>query len=173
MFVQKIDDETTTESGADDVDETTTEQAELESDTTVDTNTDGLDDDGNAGQTEAGASDDDNENSSETGTFSRTYVEKLRRENAGYRERANQVYALAARLHTALVAATGRMADPTDLPFDSAHLDDEQALTDAIDDLLARKPHLANRRPFGDVGQGQQGKTSEPVNLADMLRSRA
>ena len=172
MFVQKIDDETTTESGADDVDETT-EQAELESDATTDTNTDGLDDDENAGQTEAGDSDDDNENSSETGTFSRTYVEKLRRENAGYRERANQADALAARLHTALVAATGRMADPTDLPFDTAHLDDEQALIGAIDELLARKPHLANRRPFGDVGQGQQGKTSEPVNLADLLRSRA
>ena len=100
-------------------------------------------------------------------------MEKLRRENAGYRERANQADALAARLHTALVAATGRMADPTDLPFDTAHLDDEQALIGAIDELLARKPHLANRRPFGDVGQGQQGKTSEPVNLADLLRSRA
>lgn len=172
MFVQKIEDETTTEPGADDVDETTTEATELESDATTDTDAEHLSD-GNAGQNEAGVFDDDYESDSETGTFSRTYVEKLRRENAGYRERANQADALAARLHTALVAATGRMADPTDLPFDSAHLDDEQALTDAIDDLLARKPHLANRRPFGDVGQGQQGKTSEPVNLADLLRSRA
>lgn len=172
MFVQKIDDETTAEPGADDVDETT-EQAELEPDATVDTDPNGLDDDENAGQTEAGVSDDDDENDSGTESFSRTYVEKLRRENAGYRERANQADALAARLHTALVAATGRMADPSDLPFDIAHLDDEQALTDAIDDLLTRKPHLATRRPFGDVGQGQQGKSSEPVNLADLLRARA
>ncbi|MGP4058931.1 hypothetical protein ACTWP6_29660 [Mycobacterium sp. 4D054] len=172
MFVQKIDDEATAEPRADDVDETT-EQAELEPDATVDADPNGLDDDENAGQTEAGVSDEDDESNSETKTFSRSYVEKLRRENAGYRERANQADALAARLHTALVAATGRMADPTDLPFDAEHLEDEQALTDAIDDLLARKPHLATRRPFGDVGQGQQGKSSEPVSLADLLRSRA
>ena len=172
MFVQKIEDETTAEPGADDVDETATEQAELESDATVDTNTHRLDDE-NAGQTEAGVSDDGDQNDDETGTFSRTYVEKLRRENAGYRERANRADALAARLHTALVAATGRMADPTDLPFDAEHLDDAKALTAAIDDLLTRKPHLATRRPFGDVGQGNRGSTSEPVNLADMLRARA
>lgn len=171
MFVPKIDDETSTEPGADDVDETT-EQTELESDATVDTDPNGLDDE-SAGQTEAGDSDADDEKVSETGAFSRTYVEKLRRESAGYRERANQADALAQRLHTALVAATGRMADPTDLPFDTAHLDDEQALTGAIDDLLTLKPHLATRRPFGDVGQGQQGRASEPVNLADILRSRA
>ncbi len=126
-----------------------------------------------AGQTEAGESASEDENNGGTDTFSRAYVEKLRRESAGYRERAQRADELATRLHTALVAATGRLADPTDLAFDAAHLDDEQALTDAIDDLLARKPHLASRRPFGDVGQGQQGKTSEPVNLADLLRSRA
>lgn len=171
MFVQNNDDETASESGAEDIDETT-EQAELESDATVDTNPNGLDDE-NAGQTEAGDSNNDGENDSETGAFSRTYVEKLRRENAGYRERAGRADELAARLHTALVAATGRMADPTDLPFNAEHLDDEQSLTDAIDELLGRKPHLANRRPFGDIGQGNRGKTSEPVNLADILRSRA
>lgn len=156
-----------------DVDETTTEQTELESDSTADANTDGLDDE-NAGQNAAGDSVDDDESSSERETFSRTYVEKLRRENAGYRERANASDALAQRLHTALVAATGRMADPTDLAFDAEHLDDEQALTDAIDELLTRKPHLASRRMAGDIGQGNRGAASdEPVNLAEMLRSRA
>lgn len=134
-------------------------------------------DDENAGQTAAGVSDDDNdagdEIDSDTDTFSRTYVEKLRRESAGYRERANQADALATRLHTALVAATGRLADPTDLPFEAAHLDDEAALSVAIDELLAKKPHLATRQPFGDIGQGNRGPTSEPVNLADMLRAHA
>lgn len=133
-------------------------------------------DDENAGQTEAGVSGDDSETDDEidagTDTFSRTYVEKLRRESAGYRERANQADALATRLHTSLVAATGRLADPTDLPFDAAHLEDEAALTVAIDELLAKKPHLATRQPFGDIGQGNRGPTSEPVNLADMLRAR-
>lgn len=106
-------------------------------------------------------------------SFSRSYVEKLRRENAGYRERAQRADELANRLHTALVAATGKLADPTDLPFDAAHLDDADALATAVDELLGRKPHLASRRPFGDVGQGNRGNSPEPVNLADMLRARA
>lgn len=143
-------------------DEQTAEHTESESDTTTDANTDGLDD------TESSESD------SETETFSRTYVEKLRRENAGYRERANSADALAQRLHTALVAATGRMADPTDLPFEQVHLDDEDALTTAIDELLTKKPHLASRRVTGDIGQGNRGSAADaPVNLADILRSRA
>lgn len=150
-----------------DGDEQTAEQTELESNATVDANADGLSENENADNEES-------ENDDNATTFSRTYVEKLRRENAGYRERANRADELAQRLHTALVAATGRMADPTDLPYDATHLDDEDALTTAIDELLAKKPHLATRRPFGDVGQGQRGAASEaPVNLADILRSRA
>lgn len=125
----------------------------------------------NAGQNEAGV---DDEIDSDATTFSRAYVEKLRRESAGYRERAQRADELAQRLHTALVEATGRMADPTDLPFDTEHLDDADALSVAIDELLARKPHLATRRPFGDVGQGNRGAAAEaPVNLAELLRARA
>ena len=105
-------------------------------------------------------------------TFPRDYVEKLRKENARYRERAQQSDALAARLHTALVAASGRLADPTDLAFDEAHLDDEEALTTAIDDLVARKPHLASRRPSGDVGQGV-GSPVKNIDLAGILRAGA
>jgi len=105
-------------------------------------------------------------------TFPREYVEKLRDENARYRTRAQRADDLAARLHTALVAATGRLADPDDLPFDDAHLDAADALSTAIDDLLARKPHLASRRPAGDVGQGAT-PSGETVNLAGILRARA
>lgn len=192
MFVHKNDDETATidelnssggtgvqqtDSVTDTADETAeTDAAPLAGDTTddgpeADTESE------NAGQTEAGVDGDedgtDSEIDSNADTFSRAYVEKLRKESAGYRERAQRADDLAARLHTALVAATGRMADPTDLPFDAANLDDEQALSGAIDELLTRKPHLASRRPFGDVGQGNRGASSEPVNLADMLRARA
>ncbi|TXI63104.1 MAG: hypothetical protein E6Q55_11090 [Mycolicibacterium mageritense] len=148
----------------------------MESDATVDANTNGLTDETDSettDQTEAIGEGDDDEINSSTDSFSRTYVEKLRRENAGYRERAQRADELAARLHTALVSATGRLADPTDLPFDAAHLDDSDVLSAAIDELLTRKPHLATRRPFGDVGQGNRGGISEPVNLADMLRARA
>ncbi len=70
------------------------------------------------------------------------------------------------------MAATGRLADPSDLPYDEIHLDDETALTAAIDELLTRKPHLASRRPVGDIGQGATA-ASDSVDLAGILRARA
>lgn len=105
-------------------------------------------------------------------TFPRAYVEKLRREAADHRGRAADRDALAERLHGSLVAATGRLADPSDLPYDAEHLEDPEALTAAVDDLLARKPHLASRKVSGDVGQGATGG-SEAVDLAGMLRALA
>lgn len=105
-------------------------------------------------------------------TFPKEYVVKLRDEAAKYRQRAADRDTLAERLHGALVAATGRLADPTDLAFDDSHIDDPEALTTALDDLLTRKPHLASRRLVGDVGQGAtQGATG--VDLAGMLRRNA
>lgn len=106
----------------------------------------------------------------ESDTFPRKVVEDLRRENAKYRERAKDRDRLAERLHVALVAATGRLADPTDLPFDEGHLEDADALNGAIEELLAAKPHLASRKPRGDVGQGVSG-SSTSVDLAGMLRA--
>ena len=109
----------------------------------------------------------------EGGTFPRKYVEELRAENRRYRERAQDRDALAHRLHVALVEKTGRLADPTDLEFDPAHLEDGDALNAALDDLLERKPHLASRRPRGgDVGQGPAG-TSSSVSLLDLMRGAA
>jgi hypothetical protein len=105
-------------------------------------------------------------------TFPREYVVRLRQEAADHRVRASDRDALAERLHTALTAATGRLQDPSDLAYDDAHLGDPDALTSAVDELLARKPHLASRRPSGDVGQGATGGP-EAVDLAGMLRARA
>ncbi len=105
-------------------------------------------------------------------TFPREYVVRLRDESAKHRTRAQRADDLAGRLHTALVAATGRLADPTDLAFDESHLEDAEALTAAMDELLTRKPHLASRRVTGDVGQGAS-KSGEAVDLAGMLRARA
>lgn len=112
------------------------------------------------------------EDTEQPDTFPRAYVEQLRQENARYRTRAGEADVLAERLHRSIVAATGRLADPTDLPFDAGHLDDEDALTAAVDDLLARKPHLASRRPAGDVGQGAT-ETGHTVDLAGLLRGFA
>lgn len=108
----------------------------------------------------------------EPDTFPRSYVEELRQENGKYRQRAQQGDAYAQRLHTELVRATGRLADPTDLPFDVDHLADADKMAAALDDLLARKPHLANRRPLGDIGQGASPSAGS-VDLAGLLRQRA
>ncbi len=105
-------------------------------------------------------------------TFPREYVEQLRDENAKHRTRAARSDEFANRLHAALVAATGRLADPSDLAFDEAHLEDPDQLEAAIDRLVASKPHLASRRPAGDVGQGAS-RDVEPVSLAGILRSAA
>jgi hypothetical protein len=70
------------------------------------------------------------------------------------------------------VPSTGRLADPTDLPYDEAHLGNDEALLAAMDELLARKPHLASRRPVGDIGQGVIPPGDE-VSLAGILRASA
>jgi len=101
----------------------------------------------------------------------RSYVEQLRTENARYRQRARSADQYAKRLHTELVRATGRLADPTDLAFNEEHLEDPDALITALDGLLARKPHLASRRPRGDIGQGVSACGST-VDLAAILRRR-
>lgn len=102
--------------------------------------------------------------------FPRQVVEDLRKENGKYRQRAQQSDAYAARLHTELVRATGRLADPTDLAFDEDHLADPDTMVAAIDALLEAKPHLASRRPVGDIGQGQRGPASQPFSLLQTLK---
>jgi hypothetical protein len=118
------------------------------------------------------AADDRQGDAAEPEMFPREVVEELRRENGKYRQRAQRADNLAERLHLELVRATGRLADPTDLEFDEAHIDDADALTDAIDELLTRKPHLATRRPSGDIGQGQRGSVAQPFSLLQMLKER-
>lgn len=114
----------------------------------------------------------DNSEAEEVDTFPRAVVEKLRQENGKYRQRAQQSDTLARRLHTELVRATGRLADPTDLAFDEGHLDDPDALAAAVEELLDRKPHLAARRPSGDIGQGQRGPASAGFSLLSALKDR-
>jgi hypothetical protein len=104
-------------------------------------------------------------------------VQKLRDEAAGHRVKAKRTDALNASLATAHAALTGKLADPTDLPFTDDLLDedgllDEDKVRAADDDLIKRKPHLAARRPTGDVGQGARPEAAE-VGLAAMLRRGA
>ncbi|KKB99604.1 hypothetical protein [Mycolicibacter arupensis] len=105
-------------------------------------------------------------------TFPREVVEKLRQESGKYRQRAQRADELAHRLHAELVRATGRLADPADLEFDEDHLADPDKLTAAVDELLAARPHLASRRPVGDIGQGQHGNGGGEFSLLGMLKER-
>lgn len=138
--------------------------------------------DAEAGQTEAGhgdgdqldaepSADDAGDDQDDGETFPRSYVERLRRENKRYRDQAGTADGYAHRLHAELVRATGRLADPTDLAFDVEHLADADALDAAITALLDAKPHLAARRPVGDIGQGNRG-TAGAFSLLDTLKSR-
>ena len=105
-------------------------------------------------------------------TFPRAYVEQLRQEAAEARVKAKRADDLAEQLFVARVAATGRLADPSDLPFDADALDDLPAMEAAIDALIAAKPHLAARTPRGDIGQGITTQTTD-VDLAALLRRGA
>lgn len=106
-------------------------------------------------------------------TFPRSYVEELRRESAGHRDRAKQAEeradALAKRLHSELVRATGRLENPADLQFDADHLEQPEKLTEAIDALLTDRPYFAKRKIAGDIGQGNRGK-AETVSLLGLLK---
>lgn len=120
---------------------------------------------------EADGSSEDAGEKSQPDTFPRDYVEKLRRESAGYRERAKRVDELERRLHVALVRADGRLADPEDLEFNAGHLEDADALEAAITDLVDRKPGLRSRKYGGDVGAGKRGTANtKPVDLIELMR---
>lgn len=108
----------------------------------------------------------------EPDTFSREYVQKLRDESARYRQRAGRADDLAHSLHKLLVEQTGRLADPSDLNFDEAHLEDPESLTASIDELLSKKPHLATRIARGDIEQGATPSDPE-FSLTGMMRNHA
>lgn len=124
-------------------------------------------DQGAAGTPPAGTDDGDQ--------FPRAYVEKLRGESAGYRERATTAEETAGklqtRLHAAIVAADGRLADPTALQFDAEHLDSPELLDAAITDLIEKQPHLKARAVGGDIGAGNRGGSSDAVpDLISLIR---
>lgn len=108
----------------------------------------------------------------EQDTFPREYVEKLRKESAGYRDKAKKVDEYAAALWALQVEHTGRLADHTDLPApEGVDPLDRDAVTAAVEDLLARKPHLAARRPAGDIGQGHTPQENNDT-LGSLIRAR-
>lgn len=121
-----------------------------------------------------GHPDDEPEPDENAETFPRPYVEKLRKESQGYRERAKDAEAraddLARQLFRLRVDATGKLADPDDLPFDPELLGDDDKLNAAVDELLVKRPHYAKRRVAGNVGAGVTGTKDEPFSLLSRLQ---
>ena len=101
---------------------------------------------------------------------------KLRREAKNLRDRLktaeNRAEDLARRLHSELTRSSGKLADPTDLAYDAAHLDDTEAHTAAIESLLETKPHLRSRVPSaGNVGQGAKDNDTTPPSFISHLKT--
>lgn len=109
----------------------------------------------------------------------RAEVRRLRDEAATGRVRARRADTLARRLVEAQAAATGLLADASDLRLDALDdvLDDDgvpdPALVRAqVEALIDAKPHLASRTPRGDLAQGARDDTPA-VDLAGLLRAGA
>jgi hypothetical protein len=115
-------------------------------------------------------------------TFDRAYVERLRRESAEYRTRAKRADELESRLRNAVVreGVAGVLEDPDDLlrHRDAEDLIDHdgypnvEKVRSAARELVIAKPHLARRRPEGDIDQGARVEPGD-VSLTQMLRNRA
>lgn len=108
-------------------------------------------------------------------TFDRQYVEKLRKEAGDHRVKAKEqeetIDGLKRRLFLNEVKGLGKLADPTDLPYDAELVDDPDKLKEAVDDLLARKPHLGRRVPNGDAGLGVGSEHSSGVDILGIMRN--
>lgn len=130
---------------------------------------------------ESSADETSDETTPEGDTFPRAYVEQLRDESARYRQRAGRTDEAETRLRTEVIAANaGDLADPADLLVyvEADTLTDDDGWPDpalvaaAVAQLIADKPHLAQRRPRGDIGQGAS-RTGDTVNLATIMREKA
>jgi hypothetical protein len=118
---------------------------------------------------------DDNAETPEGDTFPREYVERIRNESRGYRDRVNTAEArvdeLSRALFTARAGATGTLADPSDLEYNAELLEDAGALAEAIETLTTAKPHLRARKLGGNVGQGVTGDQAAPTSLLAKLKA--
>lgn len=113
----------------------------------------------------------------EADKFDREYVQKVRDEAKRYRlsakAEAERADAHAKRLFVELVRASGKLADPRDMPFVAELLDDSGKLDEAIDALIAERPHLKARTVItGDVGQGRRGTSADCPSFSGLLRGQ-
>lgn len=169
MSTQTIDDEKREDDlQADDVSRETLNPEPPED--PADTPPEATESEGETDDTERPATDETDETDSENDG-----IRKVRREAANYRtqlrEAETELQDVKAQLFAAKVSASGKFADPSDMPVDLDMVNDDAALYRAIDELLEHKPHLRARQ-FGNIGQGERG-TAQGVSLGSILRNNA
>ncbi|ODQ96602.1 hypothetical protein [Mycolicibacterium holsaticum] len=102
-----------------------------------------------------------NDESRDGAVFDREYVEKLRKESAGYRDRAktaeSRLDELSKLLWAERVKATGKVENPAEIPYNPDIIDNIDAINEAIDGAINERPYIRSRRPSGDIGQGNKG----------------
>lgn len=122
---------------------------------------------------------DDGDPLDEGDTFPRPYVQRIRDRSAGYRKRANAAEARTGELEAALwserVRALGVLADPDDLAYSAELLDDPDAMADAVQALVTRKPHLRRRgaAPRDTTGADQRHDGTTSTSLLGIMRHGA
>lgn len=113
---------------------------------------------------------DDDDPDDDSDTFPREYVERLRRENQTYRDRARAAESTAWR---ALVESTGLVVNADEVPRpDGAALDLDGALA-AAREAIAARPYIAARRARGNIGQHEGPGSTTAVSLSSLLRAGA
>ena len=161
--------------------DTTPAGTEPDEDDTTPAGTEPAEDDTTPAGTEpaepAEGDEDEDEDGGDGDTFPRSYVKRLRERSAGYRARAKDAEARTAELERALfterVRALDVLADPSDLPFDAALLEDPDALRAAADDLVARRPHYRRRGVAAGTGSRDEAAAGSGVSLLGLMRGGA
>lgn len=103
-------------------------------------------------------------------TFPREYVERLRRENKTYRDRAREAESTAWR---ALVESTGLVINADEVPRPDGSEITLAAATTAATEAIGARPYIAARRARGNIGQHEGPGASSAVSLSTLLRQGA
>lgn len=120
----------------------------------------------------------DDDQGDDDDTFPRSYVQRLRERSNGYRlqlrERESDVDRLQRQLFAERLQRLDLVVDHDAVPYDPALLDDDDALQEHVEGLLAAKPYLRKRKVSGNIGQhSSNGVGGSSVSLMDKLRHNA
>lgn len=119
----------------------------------------------------------DDDQGDDDDTFPRSYVQRLRERSNGYRlqlrERESEVETLQRQLFAERLQRLDLVIDHDAVPYDPALLDDDDALQEHVEGLLAAKPYLRKRKVSGNIGQHSSNGGGSGFSLMDTLRHNA